>query len=106
MIGAIFIFTVVIFLVSKFLTPMPRPWLIFLFAVPLSLFVDCAMAFAAKQKSAIVTLVLYVPAIATMLYVLLGLTGVLAWHPGWMIIVLSVVVDLGIIATKIIKGIK
>lgn len=106
MTGAIFIFATVIYLVSEFLTPMPKAWLIFLFAIPMSMAVDCAMAFAAKQKSAIISLVLYIPVIATLLYVILGIIGILPWHPGWILIVLSLVADLGVIAAKILKGSK
>ncbi len=104
--SAIMLACVVIFLVATFLTPMPKTWLIFLFAIVLILAVDMAMAFAAKQKSAIFTSLLYVPAIASLLYVILGLLHILPWHPGWVIIVLSVVADVAIAGSGVLRSAK
>ncbi|MBQ8502946.1 MAG: hypothetical protein IJ491_01570 [Clostridia bacterium] len=104
--SAIMLVCVVIFLVATFLTPMPSTWLIFLFAVALILAVDMAMAFAAKQKTAIITSLLYVPAIASIVYVICGLLHILPWHPGWIIIVLSVVADILIAGGGILRSAK
>lgn len=104
--SAIMLTCVVIFLLATFLTPMPHTWLFFLFAIALILAVDMAMAFAAKQKTAIFTSLLYIPAIASILYVIFGFLHILPWHPGWMLIVLSVVADIVIAAKGVLKGTK
>lgn len=104
--SAIMLVCIVIFLVATFLTTMPHTWLIFLFAIVLILAVDMAMAFAAKQKTAIFSCLLYIPAIASLLYVIFGFLHILPWHPGWMLIVLSVVADIVIAASGVLKGAK
>ncbi len=104
--AAIMIVFVVIFLAATFLTTMPKTWLFFLFAVVMILAVDAAMAFAAKQKTAIFSLILYVPAIGALLYVIAGILHIIPWHPGWMIIVLSVVADIFIAGGAIVKSSK
>lgn len=106
MAAAIMLVCVVLFLVATFLTPMPNTWLIFLFAVALILIVDMAMAFATKQNTAIFSCLLYIPAIAAIIYVVGGLMHIIPWHPGWMIIVLSVVADIAIAAGGVLKGSK
>ena len=103
---AIFIVATVSFLLLVIFTGVGKSWLIFLGAVVLCLIVDSAMAFACKQKSAIITLVLDIPAIGALLYVILGVLGAVPWHPGWVIILISIVFDIAVIAARIVSSSK
>ena len=104
MAGAIMIFATVFFLIATFVFALPKAWMIFLLGVVGMLGADCAMAVAAKQKTAIFTCLVYVPVIASLLYVTTGLVGIIPWHPGWIIIVLSLVADIGIAAVRVVKN--
>lgn len=89
MIGA-----VLLFLFMFFVADVSRSWIIFLLAVPMMLVGDVAFSIITKQKYNLITYMIYIPVCASLLYVALCLTGLLSWHPGWMIIVLSVIADL------------
>lgn len=103
---AIFLVATVSFLLIIIFTGIGKSWLIFLGAVVLCLITDSAMAFACRQKSAIITLVLDIPAIGALVYVILGVLGVVPWHPGWVIILISVIFDIAVIAAKIVSSSK
>lgn len=100
LVGSIFIVATVVFLVSIIFTDIKNTWLIFILAVAFSLLADGLMASKAKQKSAVVSWLLYIPVIAAMVYVFLGIT-VSFWHPGWLIIVIAVLADIFILMKKI-----
>ncbi len=99
--GAIFILATVLFLFAIMLTDIKNTWLIFLFAVAGSLLSDGILASKAKQKTAILSWLLYIPAIASMLYVIVGITMSL-WHPTWLIIIAGVVLDIVILMAKVV----
>lgn len=91
---AIMIGAVLLFLFLFFVAKVSRSWIIFLLAVPMMLVGDAAFSIVTKQKFALATYMIYIPVCASLLYVALCLTGLLSWHPGWMMIVFSVIIDL------------
>lgn len=93
-----------IFLCSIILFSASKSWLIFILAVAAGLVVDGAFAAVTKQKLAIISHLIYIPAVSALCYVSACLMGILSWHPGWLIIVAAVVADLVIIAGKISKN--
>ena len=96
--------------VSFFTGSWDKTWLIIvvgvLVAVIVALAVACLAAFAKKKKFAIFALLAAIPAITALIYVVLGLTGLLAWHPGWLLVVASVFIDFVIIVTKVAASSK
>jgi len=101
--GAVMLACVTVFLLVMFLTNIPKAWIIIIAAVPLSLIVDIATSVLLKQKTAVLTCVLYIPAIATCAYVIGGLTSVIPWHPSWIIIIASLAIDVLIAFFAVIK---
>lgn len=85
---------VLLFLFLFFALGISKSWIIFILAVPVALIADAAFSIVTKQKFNLLTYMIYIPVCASLLYVALCLFGLLSWHPGWMIIVLSVVADL------------
>lgn len=87
-----------------------KTWLIIvvgiLGAVIAGLAGGCFVLFAKKKKIAVFALLLVVPAIAALSYVILGLTGLLAWHPGWLVVVASIFVDFLIVVVRLIISSK
>ncbi|MBQ8029141.1 MAG: hypothetical protein IJ262_07015 [Clostridia bacterium] len=102
--GSIMLIATVLFLCLLLFTSVSNSWLVFLGAVVAVLVADAAFAAITKQKLSLVTYLLYIPAIAVLVYVILGLSGLLAWHPGWMVIVAAAIVDIVIIMLKVGKG--
>ena len=66
----------------------------------------CVKAFAKKKKFAIFTLLVAIPAVTSLVYVILGLTKTLDWNPGWLMIVGSVFVDFVILLLRVIGSSK
>ncbi len=85
---------VLLFLFLFFALDVSKGWIVFVLAVPVALIADAAFSIVTKQKFNLLTYMIYIPVCASLLYVALCLTGFLSWHPGWMLIVLSVVADL------------
>lgn len=75
-------------------------------AVIAGLALACVKAFAKKKKFAIFALLLAIPAITALVYVILGLTGILDWHPGWIMVVASVFVDFIVVFLKVVASSK
>ena len=65
---------------------------------------DAVFAAVTRQKLAIINYLLYIPASAAMLYVVLGAQSVVPWTPGWLIVILGVLADLAVMAGVIINN--
>ena len=92
--ASVVIGAVLLFLFLFFALSISKAWIVFILAVPVALIADAGYSIITKQKFNLLTYMLYIPVCASLLYVALCLTGLLSWHPGWMIIVLSIVADL------------
>lgn len=98
--GVIMLVATFAFLYCTLFMSFSMSWLIFLAAVAVMLIADAIFAAATKQKLAIINYLLYLPGIAAMFYVVLGLLEVIPWHPGWMIVLVAVLIDLVILVAK------
>lgn len=83
-----------------------KSWLVFIGAVALLFLADGIYAAATHQKLAIINWLIYVPAMSPMIYILLCATGLLPWSPGWLIVPLSVLVDVAIVVVALINNSK
>lgn len=101
MIGAVLLFLFLFFALS-----ISKSWLVFILAVPVALIADAVFAIVTKQKFNLITYLIYIPVCASLLYVALCLTGIMSWHPGWMLIVVSVVADLAILLADMLAKSK
>ena len=65
---------------------------------------DAVYAVATKQKLAILNILIYMPVVATMLYIILSAFGILAWRTGWLLIIVSLIINMLIIFVKLTKN--
>lgn len=93
---------VFIFLLGIFHTP--HAWVTIFVGLFLMFFADGLFATLTKQKLAIFYWLAYIPAMAAMLYIILGGLNLLAWAAGWVIVPLSLLIDLIIIIMVIHKN--
>ena len=98
---AVIIGAVLLFLFLFFVAGISKSWIVFLVAVPVALIADAGFSIVTKQKFNLLTYMIYIPVCASLLYVSLCLTGLLSWHPGWMMIVVAVIIDLVIAAVGV-----
>lgn len=90
--GAIMLISTAVFLLLIFVTP--KAWFAFLAGVILVLAADAVFAGATKQKFAFLNYMLYLPIAAALAYVMLALSGVIVWNPGWVIIPAALLADM------------
>lgn len=100
---AVMMITTFIFLVALVYSFTPNSWLIWLAGVICIFIADAAYAHITKQKFAVFNYLIYIPSIAAMVYVILGFTRVIPWHPGWLIMLFAVLADLLIVLCKSIS---
>lgn len=102
----VFLTSVFLFLVLRVVFLVEKAWLMLIAAVIVALVADVVMAVKAKEKTAVLNVLIYIPVIATILYVLTALSGVVAWHPGWLLVVISVMIDIVIVMIRLVKAPK
>ena len=104
--GGIMITSVAIFLLVLVLSGDSLSWLIVIDGVAGMFIGDAIFAVATKRRLAIMNVLLYVPIVATMLYIILSAAGILLWHTGWILIIFSLILDFAIISAALYKNKK
>lgn len=102
--GCVMILSTVVFICSLEFFRFEGYWSIFIGGVAVLLAVDALYLTITKKKLAIFSYLLYIPIEGAMIYVILGALGVLAWNKGWLIIILSVIIDAAIILFSLLKN--
>lgn len=103
---AVMVVAQAVFLVCMALLEIPDSWLIIILGI-IGIFVaDAIYTTVTKQKMAIINYLIYIPAVSPMLYIIFGVLGILPWSTGWVIVPLAVLVDIVIIAAKLIHNKK
>lgn len=95
-----------IFLCCVVLFHLPMSWIIYLAAVIVLFGVDAAFLAVTKSKLAIINYLLYIPGAMSMVYVMMGLLDVIPWHPGWLLMILAVIIDILIIVSIAVENSK
>lgn len=95
-----------IYLVGLIVFAIPRFWVIFPAGVFVMYCVDAIFAKMTDQKLRIINYLIYVPAAMPMIYVILAGLHIIPWHPGWLLMPLSVLIDIVIMIVKIIDNRK
>ncbi|MDO4847667.1 MAG: hypothetical protein Q3968_06030 [Clostridiaceae bacterium] len=91
--GSVMVASQFFFLLLRIGFHIENAYLAFIAAVAFMFIGDLLLATATKQRLVIINYLITIPVVSVFVYVLLGLTGVLAWNPGWMLIPVSVVVS-------------
>ncbi len=100
----IVIISVIIFIFMLGILNTPHSWVTIFVGLFLMFLSDGLFASLTKQKLAIFSWLGYIPAMAAMLYIILGGLGILAWSIGWLIIPLSLFIDLLVVIITINKN--
>ncbi len=99
--GCVMLFTVFVFLFVLMMVQPVSSWPIIILGILVGFIADLIFAFTTKQKFRTVSLFVYMPAMFTILYIILAGFKVITWGAGWPIIFLGIAVDL-IIALTIV----
>lgn len=101
--GCIMLVSVFAFLFTLVMFDPGYSWVFVIAGVLISFVADLIFAFVMKQKFRTITLFFYMPAIFTMLYIILAGCKLITWIAGWPLILLGVAVDV-IIALSIVAS--
>lgn len=69
-------------------------WILFLFLPVTVTGADLIACICTESKGTLVSADTFIMVAATMTYVILGITGIMPWHPGWLLPVLALLVTL------------
>ena len=106
-VGCVMLFMVFVFLFQLMFTPDDLAvWPILPAGVGLALIADLVFAYTTKQKFRTISFFVYMPVIATMLYIILSAYGIVSWIAGWPIILLGLVIDLIYIVSVVMSNMK
>lgn len=105
-VGCTVLVAVFAFLFFLMMTPGITVWPILPAGIIVALFADLIFAYVTKQKLRTISLFVYMPAIAAMMYVILAAYNVVSWVGGWPIILLGLVADLIYILYVIMSNAK
>lgn len=100
----VMVVSVEVFLFSLSFLKLERSWLFIILGVAAMFVADAVYAVATKQKLAILNILIYMPVVATMLYIILSAFGILAWRTGWLLIIVSLIINMLIIFVKLTKN--
>lgn len=99
--GAVIVFTVAVYLFLVAVADLSHGWLIVIAGLIAMFVCDGAFAVIAKHRLAILSWLLYIPVIATFLFIIIGVLSILPWGVAWIIIPLSLALDFWIVITAI-----
>ena len=105
-IGCVMLFTVFAFLFALMMIPSISAWPMLPGGVILALVADLIFAYATKQKFRTISLLFYMPVIATMCYIVFAAYNVITWLGGWPVILLGVAADIVFIFGVIMSNMK
>ncbi len=100
----VMVVTVAVFLFSLVMIGFLRSWVIVIAGVAAMFVADALYACFTKRKLAIIICLIYIPAVAAMLYIILSALGILAWNTGWMLIIFSLVLDFVLMYTSMSRN--
>ena len=106
-IGCVMLFMVFAFLFELMMLPDEfTVWPTLPAGVAIALVADLIFAYTTKQKFRTMSFFAYMPAIATMVYIILAAYGIVSWIAGWPIILLGLVIDLLYIISIVMSNMK
>ena len=101
---AVMMTAVFIYLHGLMLFEIPHFWVVIPAGVVFIYVADAIFARKTGQKLRIINYLIYIPAAAPMIYVVLAGARLIPWHPGWLIVPLAVVLDVALIVAKVIEN--
>lgn len=102
--GCVMILSTVVFISSLEFFRFEGYWSIFIVGVAVLLAADAIYLTITKKKLVLFSYLLYIPFEGAMMYVILGALGIVAWNKGWLLVILSVIIDAAIILFSLVKN--
>lgn len=101
--AAIMLISVFAFLTGLIAFSAAKSYMLIIMSIPVILIIDAIVACSFKKKLSAVSASVYLLLIAVLAYVVLSLLSIISWHPGWLIILFSVIADAIILLISYMK---
>lgn len=92
------------FIFSMAIMHIPHSWTIVIAGISSIFLADGIYALITKQKFAIINWLVYIPAIFTMLFIILGAVNFVPWTIGWLLIIAGLLLDFVIVMMSFAKN--
>lgn len=102
--GAVMVFGVAVFLAVLAVTNFAKSWIILMFALIAMFLSDALYCTLNKERLAIFAWLAYIPVISVFVFIIVGASHLIAWSHAWILIILSLVIDLIVILAAIAKN--
>jgi hypothetical protein len=102
--GSVMLVATVVFICSLEFFRFEGYWSIFVGGVAVALIADAVYATVTNKKLVMFSYLLYIPIIGTMVYIILAAVGAVNWNNGWLIIIFSLMVDVAVAVSSIVKN--
>ncbi|MCH5321392.1 MAG: hypothetical protein J1E36_06485 [Eubacterium sp.] len=89
----VMVMSVAVFLFTLVMTDFSKSWIIVIAGVALMFVCDGIYINVTGKKLKLINHLVYIPVVSVMLYIILSALGVLAWSSGWLLIILSLILD-------------
>lgn len=104
--GSVMMTATLVFLVGLIMFKITDFWVVFPAGVAVGFLADALFAKATKQPLRIINYLIYIIAAMTMIFVTVCGMHLVPWNRGWLLIILSLVIDVAIIILKVIDNRK
>lgn len=102
----IMVISVAAFLYSSAYVGSSLSWLIVIAGIAAMFVADGVFVAKNKQRLAVLNILAYIPIVATMLFIILSASGVVAWNNGWLLIIGGLGIDAIIAGVNLYKNKK
>lgn len=102
----VMVVSIAVFLFSMAILHIEKSWLIVIAGIAAMFICDGIYIAVKKQKLAIINYLIYIPVVATMLYIILSAIGLFAWNTGWLLIIFGLLVDFIVIFASLAENKK
>ncbi len=103
---SIVVFSVAAFLFCLSYLKADNSWLIVISGIAAMFIGDGIFILVKKQKLAIINFLIYIPAIAAMVLVIVGATGLIAWNQVWIVMFIGIIIDLCVAFGSVMRNKK
>lgn len=100
----VMVISVAAFIFALAIMHIPHSWTIVIAGIATIFIADGVYSLATKQKFAIINWLIYIPAVFTMLFIILGAVNILPWAVGWLLILVGLLLDFFIVLIALAKN--
>lgn len=98
--------SVFVFLILQILFGLTYSYFTFLVMAILLIFTDMTIAYTTGSKTFIIELLAFIETASALIYVMLGITNTVLWHPYWLIPALAGILDIVLLVLFVVSKIK